>query len=256
MGPESITTGQSVSHGCRPARSNHVRLGVWIPGLALRAPRNDERGEFALIAKSCANCFRPNLSPDVQGPQTRSTRASRTEPVMEQRFTFDQVADVYKASRPGYPDALIDDVITYATLGHDDRILEVGCGTGLATAGFAKKGYAILATDPGADMLRGARDDLREFGNVDYLQTTFEALPQSMGGFRLIVAAQSFHWILPEVRFVKAAKVLLPGGTLAVFGHVPVRLPERLRERFRGILTAWKQRSDQYCTVRRRGIVK
>jgi SAM-dependent methyltransferase len=154
---------------------------------------------------------------------------------MEQRFTFDQVADVYRASRPGYPDALIDDVISYAALAPDDRILEVGCGTGLATAGFAKKGFAILATDPGADMLRGARDHLREFGNVDYLQTTFEALPQSMTGFRLIVAAQSFHWILPEVRFVKAAKVLLPGGTLAVFGHVPVRLPERLRERFRGI---------------------
>jgi len=154
---------------------------------------------------------------------------------MEQRFTFDQVADVYKASRPGYPDALIDDVIAFAALDPDDCILEVGCGTGLATAGFAKKGYAILATDPGADMLRGARDHLREFDDVDYLQTTFETLPESMTGFRLMVAAQSFHWISPEVRFVKTAKVLLPGGALAVFGHVPVRLPERLGEMFRRI---------------------
>ncbi|WP_407156380.1 class I SAM-dependent methyltransferase [Bradyrhizobium sp. STM 3557] len=154
---------------------------------------------------------------------------------MEQRFTFDQVADVYKASRPGYPDALIDDVIEYAAPGRDDCILEVGCGTGLATAGFAKKGYAILATDPGADMLRGAREHLCEFDNVDYLQATFEALPEAATDFRLIVAAQSWHWVAPEVRFVKAAKVLLPGGTLAVFGHVPVRLPERLGERFRAI---------------------
>jgi ubiquinone/menaquinone biosynthesis C-methylase UbiE len=154
---------------------------------------------------------------------------------MEQRFTFDQVADVYKASRPGYPDALIDDVIAYAAPVPEDRILEIGCGTGLATAGFAGKGHTILATDPGADMLRGARDHLRDFDNVDYLQTTFEALPETMTGFRLIVAAQSFHWVAPEVRFVKSAKVLLPGGTLAVFGHVPVRLPGALREKFRCI---------------------
>jgi len=154
---------------------------------------------------------------------------------MEQRFTFDQVADVYKASRPAYPDALIDDVIAYAAPSLDDRVLEIGCGTGLATAGFARKGYAILATDPGADMLRGAQDHLRDFDNVDYLQTTFEALPESKTGFRLIVAAQSFHWVAPEVRFVKAAKVLLPGGVLAVFGHVPLRLPDRLGEMFRRI---------------------
>jgi hypothetical protein len=33
---------------------------------------------------------------------------------MEQRFTFDQVANVYRAARPDYPDALIDDVVSYA----------------------------------------------------------------------------------------------------------------------------------------------
>jgi len=154
---------------------------------------------------------------------------------MEQRFTFDQVADLYKTSRPGYPDALIDDVIAYADLRPRDRILEIGCGTGQATEGFARKGYAIVATEPGADMLHGAREHLRDFDNVDYLQTTFEALPESATGFRLIVAAQSFHWVAPEVRFVKAAKVLVQGGTLAVFGHVPVRLPDRLREKFRAI---------------------
>jgi ubiquinone/menaquinone biosynthesis C-methylase UbiE len=154
---------------------------------------------------------------------------------MEQRFTLDQVADAYRASRPRYPDALIDDVIAYASLGADDRIVEAGCGTGQATRGFAQRGHSILATDPGADMLRGARDHRRGVGNVDYLQTTFEALPDDVTGFRLIVAAQSWHWVAPDLRFVKAARVLSPGGTLAVLGHVSVKLPERLREAFQRI---------------------
>jgi ubiquinone/menaquinone biosynthesis C-methylase UbiE len=49
---------------------------------------------------------------------------------MEQRFTSNQVANVYKAARPDYPDALVDDVVSYAALKPNDAILEVGCGTG------------------------------------------------------------------------------------------------------------------------------
>lgn len=49
---------------------------------------------------------------------------------MEQRFTFDQIADAYRASRPGYPEALVDDVVSYADLELGDPVLEVGCGTG------------------------------------------------------------------------------------------------------------------------------
>ena len=48
---------------------------------------------------------------------------------MEQRFTFDQIASVYRASRPDYPEALIDDV-PYASLKPNDTVLEVGCGDG------------------------------------------------------------------------------------------------------------------------------
>jgi ubiquinone/menaquinone biosynthesis C-methylase UbiE len=67
---------------------------------------------------------------------------------VEQRFTFDQVASVYSKARPDYPDALVDDVVSYADLKLNDRIFEVGCGTGQATKSFAKRGFPILATDP------------------------------------------------------------------------------------------------------------
>ena len=60
---------------------------------------------------------------------------------MEQRFTFDQVASVYRASRPDYPEALIDDVLSYAKLKPTNNILEVGCGTGQATKSFAPRGF-------------------------------------------------------------------------------------------------------------------
>ena len=127
---------------------------------------------------------------------------------MEQRFTFDQVASVYSKARPDYPDALIDDVVAYADLKPKDRIFEVGCGTGQATKGFAKRGFPILATDPGSEMLHGARESLSGFSNVEFLETTFEAWPTDRAAFRLIIAAQSWHWVSPAVRFAKAAEAL------------------------------------------------
>jgi SAM-dependent methyltransferase len=154
---------------------------------------------------------------------------------MEQRFAFDQIANVYRAARPGYPEALIADVVSYADLKQNDKILEVGCGTGQATESFAKRGFSILAIDPGPEMIRGARESLASFNNVGFLETTFEAWPAKRGEFRLIISAQSWHWVSPEVRFVKAAQALSADGSLAVFGHVPVGLPAALIAQFKEI---------------------
>jgi ubiquinone/menaquinone biosynthesis C-methylase UbiE len=155
--------------------------------------------------------------------------------LVEQRFTFDQVAGVYSQARPAYPDALVDDVVSSADLTPNDRIFEVGCGTGQATKSFAERGFPILATDPGSEMLRGARESLAGFSNVEFLETTFEAWPTERAAFRLIIAAQSWHWVSPEVRFAKAAEALSRDGSLAVFGHVPVGLPPPLLDQFKEI---------------------
>ncbi|MBI2741429.1 MAG: class I SAM-dependent methyltransferase [Rhodospirillales bacterium] len=154
---------------------------------------------------------------------------------MEQRFAFDHVASVYTATRPGYPDALVDDVISYAGLKPIDTILEVGCGTGQATKSFARRGFPILAIDPGPEMVREARAALAQFGNVTLARSTFEALPAEPASFQLIIAAQSWHWVAPEVRFAKAAKVLSPRGALAAFGHVPVGLAAPLLDQLKQI---------------------
>lgn len=154
---------------------------------------------------------------------------------MEQRFTFDQDARAYDAVRPGYPDALVDDVIFFAGLGPNDAILEVGCGSGQATKSFAARGFRMLAIDPGQDLIGAARESLATFPGVAFVVSTFEAWPATPAAFRLLIAAQSWHWVAPDVQFTKAAEVLTAGGTLAVFGHVPVGLSPQLLEDFKRI---------------------
>lgn len=154
---------------------------------------------------------------------------------MQRRFIFDQIAGAYGVSHPGYPEALVDDVVSYAGLKPGDPILEAGCGTGQVTKSFATRGLQIVAIDPGSEIVRAACESLAKFDNVELVETTFEAWSQDQASFRLILAAQSWHWVSPELRFVKAAKLLSSDGSLAVFGHVPTGFPVALLERFRDI---------------------
>ncbi|WP_047463185.1 trans-aconitate 2-methyltransferase [Rhizobium rhizogenes] len=141
---------------------------------------------------------------------------------MEQRFTFDGVAALYGGVRPVYPEPLFDDIIAFAGLTSTDRILEIGCGTGQATQGFARRGFSVLALDPGSDLIGIARENLADFPNIHFEESTFEAWQGEMSAFKLVVAAQSFHWVAPDIRFAKTASQLIPVGALAVFGNVPL----------------------------------
>jgi SAM-dependent methyltransferase len=49
---------------------------------------------------------------------------------------------------------------------------------------------------------------------------TFEDWEPAGRTFDAVIAAQSWHWVDPVTGAVKAARVLRPGGRLAIFGHV------------------------------------
>lgn len=140
---------------------------------------------------------------------------------VEQRFVFDEVAALYDRARPSYPEPLIADVLEFAELGPDDRILEVGCGTGQATRLFARHGHRMTCLEPGPGMAALARTNLDSYPNVEVLETTFEDWPLEEEVFALLISAQAFHWVRPEIRFVKAARALAKGGAIALFWNMP-----------------------------------
>ena len=151
--------------------------------------------------------------------------------VREQRFTFDEVAALYDRARPRYPEPLVDDVLALSGIAPRGRILEIGCGTGQATAAFARRGFPMICLEPGPNAALLARERLAPFPQVEVVTQTFEAwLLARPEAFDLVISAQALHWVAPEVRFVKAAAVLRPGGALAVFGHEAVIEAPSIRE--------------------------
>lgn len=148
----------------------------------------------------------------------------------ERRFTFNDVATLYGSIRPAYPDAVFDDIVAFASLAGEGRVLEIGCGTGQATVGFAQRGLDVMALDPGSELIRLARDNLAGFPRTDFCETTFEAWAAGDARFEIVAAAQSLHWIAPEIRYAKIADVLTPDSLLAVFANVPMPIAYALGE--------------------------
>ena len=142
---------------------------------------------------------------------------------MSARHTFNQVAALYDRARPGYPDALFDDIIILVNLPQKARILEVGCGSGQATLPLAKRGYAIDCIEPGGQLAAIARDKLAAYPKVTVIQADFETVSLVGGSYDLVLSATAFHWIDPDIRFRKAHDLLKPGGSIALFWNLPVQ---------------------------------
>jgi SAM-dependent methyltransferase len=149
----------------------------------------------------------------------------------EQRFVFGEAAELYDRARAGYPDALVEDVLGFVQGdGRPLRALEVGAGTGKATVAFAVRGLEILALEPSPAMAAVAMRHCRRFPGVRIAGATFEEWPVEASGFDLLFSAQAWHWVDPSVRYVKAARALRAGGTLALFWHETHWRGEPLRD--------------------------
>ena len=139
------------------------------------------------------------------------------------RTSFDQTAVDYEAVRPGYPPALIADIVTLAALPSPAHILEIGCGPGQATKPFAQRGDQLTCLDIGPSMLSIARQKFAAYPNVQFHQVAFEDWGGPPNAFDLVMSATAFHWIPPEVGYPKAFSLLKKDGSLAIFAieHQP-----------------------------------
>jgi SAM-dependent methyltransferase len=132
------------------------------------------------------------------------------------RLTFDTAAERYDRIRPRYLPEVFDEIELFAGLGPGSRILEVGCGTGQATIDLAVRGYAVVAVEMGAELAAIARRRLAGNAAAEVVVADFERWELPAEPFDAVVSATAFHWIDPEIRFIKAAGALRPGGTLAI----------------------------------------
>ena len=127
----------------------------------------------------------------------------------EHAQVFGQVADVYDRSRPDYPAAAVE----WLAGSVPRRVLDLGAGTGKLTAALVTAGHDVVAVEPLAQMLAILRTTVPD---AAALEGKAEAIPLPDADVDVVVVAQAFHWFDHAVAVPEIARVLRPGGRLAL----------------------------------------
>ena len=140
-----------------------------------------------------------------------------TKPHADARF-WDRIAERY--SRKDVPDQAAYETKLAKTDGYlkpEDRVLEIGCGTGTTALHHAPKAGHILATDISAKMIDIAREKAATAGvsNVDFEVSSIDDLDSSPDQFDVILAHSILHLIEDVPRTLRQLRRMLkPGGLL------------------------------------------
>ncbi|MGW1625655.1 class I SAM-dependent methyltransferase [Streptomyces sp. NPDC002172] len=144
-----------------------------------------------------------NLTPDPA-----PTHAARAR-------SFNAAAAQYAANRPSYPPALLDAVEEEAGRSlKGARVVDVGAGTGIATALLHARGADVVAVEPGEGM---AAQFHATSPGIPIVRGNGNALPLADATADFLTYAQAWHWTDPARSVPEALRVLRPGGALALW---------------------------------------
>jgi SAM-dependent methyltransferase len=131
------------------------------------------------------------------------------------RSPFDALAHDYDAARPRYPDQLYDAVADLSAVAwRGARVADVGAGTGIASRAILARGARVVAVDIGEGVLGVLRD--RDAAPVAVIGDAHH-LPLRAAAVDLVTFAQAWHWVDVPRAAAEVARVLRPGGALAVW---------------------------------------
>jgi ubiquinone/menaquinone biosynthesis C-methylase UbiE len=133
--------------------------------------------------------------------------------MIETNNPFDQLAAEYDSYRSGYSRSLYDILDEYG-FKPGLSVLDVACGTGLASEPLAKRGLKITGLDMSEAMLDKARIRLKEarlvVGDAEKL-----AFPDH--SFDAVVCGQAIHWMDQGKALSEMTRVTKAGGRVAIW---------------------------------------
>jgi SAM-dependent methyltransferase len=125
-----------------------------------------------------------------------------------------EVAAGYDRGRPGYPAAGVEFALEPLPDRARVRAVDVGAGTGKLTAALLAAGLETVAVEPAPGMRRLLRHTVPRAGAH---AGSAEELPLLDRSVDLVTAGQAFHWFDRDRALPELARVLRPGGVLALF---------------------------------------
>jgi len=150
------------------------------------------------------------------------------------RRWFDRRAGSYESGVTSrWRDPVQRESLEALQLGAEDRLLDVGCGTGAACRSAASVTASVVGIDLSPEMVRQAREFASGLANVHFEIADSEHLPFDDGAFTAVVCSNSFHHYPDPGRAVREmTRVLAPGGRLVLGDACSDRTAARIADVF------------------------
>jgi ubiquinone/menaquinone biosynthesis C-methylase UbiE len=155
---------------------------------------------------------------------------------------FGGAAADYERARPTYPPEIVDAL----GLRPGARVCDLAAGTGKFTRLLVTRGFDVVAVEP----VDGMRAQLAEvLPDVGVVEGTAEAIPLPDASVDAVTVAQAFHWFRFDAALAEIARVLVPGGLVAIVFNERDERVDWIREwndrlEWHGRRIAYYQRTD------------
>lgn len=124
---------------------------------------------------------------------------------------FNEMAEYYDQFRPDYPEEIIQSIVKRAGLVPTSQVLEIGAGSGKATARFIEHGFEMLCIEPGRDLAEKGKQRFQD-KKVRFAVSLFEDHPLPAETFDAVISAQAFHWLKKPEAYSLCARCLKKNG--------------------------------------------
>ncbi|WP_341730954.1 methyltransferase domain-containing protein [Microcoleus sp. EPA2] len=130
---------------------------------------------------------------------------------------YARLAEQYDRRWSFYVNATVEKTLNHLEINPGERILDLGCGTGVLIQRLLQVAPAseVVGIDASAEMLEIAKHKLPE--SVDLKLGSADNLPWASNYFDIVVSTSAFHFFLdPSQALQEAKRVLKPNGRLVI----------------------------------------
>ena len=136
------------------------------------------------------------------------------------RERFSSRVEDYVRYRPGYPDAAVDLLERECGLTADSVVADVGSGTGILTRLLLDRGCRVYGVEPNREMREAGEAFLAAYPRFTSVDGSAEETTLGDASVDLVTAGQAFHWFDKPRARAELARILRPGGAIALIWNI------------------------------------
>lgn len=141
------------------------------------------------------------------------------------KVDFGLTSEDYAKHRAGFPQKFFERIQRFGIGTQNQKILDIGTGTGTLARGFARQQAIVTGLDISQELIETAkRLDAMENLHIDYIVSSCEEMDFAAESFDCVTAGQCWHWFNRSAVAQKIKHILKPNGFLVIahFDWLPI----------------------------------